>query len=111
MTNNDLPNNIRTNVFETNVCNKYQGEFRRSILDLDLLKYGLERHKLNSHKLNLVVTNVDQVQNALVFTENDKIEQFSTQEGFLLELKSRLGIEGDLLFSTSPFSDEFHNLL
>lgn len=111
MTNNDLPNNIRTNVFETNVCNKYQGEFRRSILDLDLLKYGLERHKLNSHKLNLVVTNVDQVQNALVFTENDKIEQFSTQEGFLLELKSRLGIEGDLLFSTSPFSEEFHNLL
>lgn len=108
MTNTDLPNNIKDNVYETNVLNKYQGQFNRSILDLDLLKYALERHKLNSYKLNLVVTNLDQVLNGTVFTENGNTVQFTDFREFVSEIYHRLKINGGkLIISRTPYSEYF----
>jgi hypothetical protein len=40
MSNTDIPNNIKIDPNETNVTNKYkyQGEFRRSLLDFRFIK-------------------------------------------------------------------------
>lgn len=48
---------------ETNVTNEYQGDFRRSVLDLDLLKYALQcdSNFSSETKKNLVITCIDQV--------------------------------------------------
>ena len=37
---------LRPDIIETNQTNQYQGEFRKSILDLDLMRYAIDRSNL-----------------------------------------------------------------
>lgn len=79
MSNEDLDiSYIKENPNETNVTNQYQGNFRKSVLDLDLLKYSFDcdnYHNNNTHKSNktLVVTCLDQVPNEIPVTINGKL--------------------------------------
>lgn len=114
MTNESLPHNIVTDAYETNVTNEWQKEFRRSVLDVDLLNYALDRHMIcetvngTKSRLHLVVTCVDHVRDALCFTENGKRRQFSDIDEFIAEIGSALfdhrAITGDVMlhYSDSP---------
>ncbi len=96
MTNETLPHNIADDPDETNVMNEWQKDFRKSILDVDLLNYALDRHMIcetvngTKSRLHLVVTCVDHVRDALCFTENGKMRQFSDTDEFIAEIGSAL---------------------
>jgi adenylosuccinate synthase len=77
MTNEDLDiSYIKENPLETNVSTGFQGKFRKSVLDLDLLKYTMDcdkYHNSYSHK-NLVISCLDQVPDEIPVTQNSKLE-------------------------------------
>lgn len=55
-------NHINIDDLETNIYNQYQGDFRRGILDLDMIAYAIRKdHKLRSveTRKNLVITCTD----------------------------------------------------
>lgn len=74
MTNEHLSGelNLKNNENETNVTNEFQGNFRKSVLDIDLLKYSLQCDSNFSSglKKNLVVTCVDQIGEIIPVTMN-----------------------------------------
>jgi adenylosuccinate synthase len=74
MTNQNLDNDFITdNPLETNRSDGFQGEFRKSPLDLDMLKYAIEcdtYHNPKSKRI-LVVTCLDQVPERIPVTINN----------------------------------------
>lgn len=82
--------------YETNKTNIYQGEFRRGILDLDVLKYGLNKHLSvygENTTSNLVVTCMDHVKPPYMIRHNNKVLELNTKEQFLLMIKAALGVD------------------
>ncbi len=63
---------IKENPLETNTSESFQGEFRKSPLDLDLLKYAFEcdRYHNPSSRKNIVITCLDQVPEEIPVTIN-----------------------------------------
>jgi len=60
MTNSHLELKIKDNPFEINVTNKYQGDFRKTVLDLDLLKYAMNKDpNIQTLSRELVITCLD----------------------------------------------------
>jgi adenylosuccinate synthase len=73
---------IKVNPLETNVDTGAQGIFRKSVLDLDLLKYAVEcdkYHNPNTRK-NIVITCLDQVPNAIPVTINGELHEVIFQK-------------------------------
>lgn len=85
MTNAEISFNIKSNPNETNVTNKYQGEFRKSMLDLNLLKYGLDRDREISRD-NLVITCLDHLEE-YKFTMDNEIINCHTKDNFINSIK------------------------
>lgn len=85
MPNSNKGHNIKPDENETNVLNEWQGEFRRSMLDVDTLKYAIGRdlYLKNTSKRILVVTCLDHVQGDLRFTHNGDIICCSSEEEFV----------------------------
>jgi ABC-type antimicrobial peptide transport system ATPase subunit len=79
MTNEHLKLNSKQNPLETNIQNDWQGTFRKSVLDLDLLNYALlsDRSFASSAQKVLVVTCMDQVIDSIQYTYQGK--QFETK--------------------------------
>lgn len=81
MSNEGTEVNLKNNELETNITNKYQGEFKKGILDLDLLQYALKTDENYSYGLNkrLFITCLDQIENVdkIPHTENGKIKHIS----------------------------------
>uniref|UniRef100_A0A6M3JW66 Putative adenylosuccinate synthase n=1 Tax=viral metagenome TaxID=1070528 RepID=A0A6M3JW66_9ZZZZ len=75
MTNEDIPHNILDNPLETNKQHKYQGEFRRSLLDVSLLEYAINKDDYirESKNKNLVITCLDHIVNEYRFTYKGEI--------------------------------------
>ncbi len=94
MTNEDTPHNIADNPLETNILNKYQGKFRKSLLDLNLLKYGIERDNyLRRHEdKHLVITCLDLVQNEYRYTIDGKIIAHTNEGSFVRGIQNYLDI-------------------
>lgn len=91
MTNTDIKHNFNLNKNETNVFNKFQGNFRVSLLDLDLLEYSINKDPyIRENKHNLVVTCLDQIQNDLRLTYKEKIEVFKDTASFIERINSVL---------------------
>lgn len=62
MTNEHLPLSIINNEAETNILNEYQGEFRMSSIDENLLKYAIECEEcISDLPKKIVMTCLDQV--------------------------------------------------
>jgi len=82
--------NLKNNELETNVTNEWQGNFRKSVLDLDLLNYALECDNNYSAGLTkyLVVTCVDQVGETIPVTINNVLHNIP-----VFELKKHLKCE------------------
>jgi adenylosuccinate synthase len=95
MTNENLPHNIKENPKETNVLNKFQGEFRRSLLDLDLLQYGMEKDEFINTSVNksLVVTCLDLVKDEYRYTVGGVIVSHRNEQSFLHGIATHLGIK------------------
>ena len=93
MTNEDRPHNIKKNENETNVTN-YQGEFRRTLLDVSLLEYAISRDDIIRRARNrvLVITCMDHIENEYRFTYKGEIVFCSDMEDFARKVADRLCI-------------------
>jgi hypothetical protein len=102
MTNESIPNNIFLDPNETNVLNKYQGNFRRSLLDLDLLLYGINKDEyIRNNKLkSLVITCLDHVNDEHRFTYKGEILYCSNENEFINKIADILKIQ-DIYISRS----------
>ncbi len=113
MTNEDIPHNIKLDENETNKTNQYQGDFRRSILDLDLLEYSLNKSKstfnyTESIKRTLVITCLDHVIGELKYTYKGKLVKHENPKEFINSIKTILGFKKVLasISSDSYFIEE-----
>jgi adenylosuccinate synthase len=102
-----IPHNIRENPYEKNVTN-IQGEFRRGLLDLDLLRYAISKDKnlngpQNRRKNLLVVTCLDLIENEWRLVNHGKIVSFLNENEFLKEIKMELGYK--MKISRTPFGE------
>ena len=72
---------IKDNPLETNVGG-YQGEFRKSVLDLDLLKYAVECDKYHNSigRKNMVITCLDQVPEKIPVTKKGELHHIRFNE-------------------------------
>ena len=99
MTNEGLDtSHIKDNPLETNV-DGFQGEFRKSVLDMDLLRYAFECDLYYNPKSskNIVVTCLDQVPEDLPVTHNNELITIKTSK-----VGSCIGIHNQL----SSYSDK-----
>ena len=110
-----LPENIPE---EINVTNPYQGEFRKGLLDLDLLKYAMYQDKaplikydLTKHQTyNLVITCVDQLQNYKLI-DNGVTLYFATEGTFLNHIQESFkGLVTNFYVSRSPIGTKIEKL-
>jgi adenylosuccinate synthase len=106
ITNENIPNNIKINEHETNKPNMYQGSFRRSLLDLDLLEYGINKDEYisqycNSENLNLVITCLDYVENDYQFTYKGEIISSLNEGEFINKISKILNINNVYISKTN----------
>ena len=100
LSNTELPLELIPNPLETNIYNEWQGHQRRSMLDLDLLRYALEAdaNYCGAAKKRLVLTCLDQLPGALSYTEQGAVKTTDDPS----EVGRVLGFaEKDQLFSYS----------
>lgn len=84
MSNEQIPHNIKLDSEETNITNTYQGDFRRTILDLDLLLYGIRKDTyLRDNRHNLVITCLDHVEDEYRFTHQGSIVYCNDEYDFI----------------------------
>lgn len=102
MTNEHIPHNIKENPYEQNGDHQYQGKFRKALLDLDLLRYGIKKDnaKFNKH---LVITCLDLIQDEFRFTDKQEVVNCDNENNFTLEIAKRLKIY-NVFLSKSPIS-------
>jgi len=94
---------IDINPYEKNGNNGIQGEFRRTILDLDMIRYALQKHQLIRHKYKtLVITCMDLLNNYQLF-DNGKIINCSLGE-FINKIQEATEAE-KVYLSWSPIGD------
>ncbi len=94
MTNEKRPHNIAINPTETNITNTYQGEFRRALLDLDLLLYAISKDSyIATNKENLVITCLDHIANEYRFTHNGHIIHAINEMDFVEKINAILGFK------------------
>jgi adenylosuccinate synthase len=106
MTNEDISHNILFDPNETNQTNTYQGEFRRTLLDIDLLQYAIYKDNLHNQHKTLVITCLDHMVNDYRFTLNGKIVSCSNEKDFVNKIRSSIEMNfDDVLLSRSPFSE------
>lgn len=99
MTNEEIPHNVIDNPNETNVTNLYQGEFRKRVLDLDLLRYATIRDegiRRNKNKV-LVITCCDLIDGDFLYTLKGELKSEPTKESFGEIISDYLGIENFIL--------------
>jgi len=111
MTNEEVPHNIAIDENETNINNKYQGMFRRSLLDLDLILYGISRDEYIAKNIStstLVITCIDHIKNEYRFTHNKKIIICDNEIDFVGKIAHIIGV-GNVLISRTPYSSELES--
>jgi len=112
MSNIDKPHNIKLDVNETNVSNKYQGEFKIGLLDVDLLQYAIMKNDYiqKSYDINLVITCLDQIQNEYRFTYRGEILSFDNEYNFISEISNILNIN-NIYMSRTPYSNKIEKFI
>lgn len=101
--NYDFP--IKKNPYEINNDQTFQGKFRTSILDLDLLKYSLHKNEKIHNHLNkhLVITCLDLME-GYALTKDETYYEFSNECDFIWEIRNTLGIS-NISLSRGPYGD------
>jgi adenylosuccinate synthase len=104
MTNLSIDHNLKLNPLETNVHNKFQGEFKVSLLDLDLLDYSVSKDpSISSKRKNLVITCVDQLEDTPRYTRNGEIVECKDKFEFIQSVGHILQFE-NIYYSESEES-------
>lgn len=93
MSNEKLPHNIIDNPKETNVYNSAQGHFRKALLDVDFLQYGIEKDNTPKDKSILYITCLEHVKNEHRFTYKGDIINCSSEKDFVSKIKNILDIK------------------
>jgi adenylosuccinate synthase len=117
MTNYKQSYTIKKNPEETNVDN-YQGEFRRAMLDIDLLQYVLEKYKYIQQERHLhcnhhlVITCLDHLESPYKYTKNGVVCSFNKEIDFIRNIRKNLGISIDEVHvSHSPYSNAIETVI
>jgi adenylosuccinate synthase len=116
MTNENINHNIKINPDESNIYNKYQGEFRRTLLDLDLLCYAMNKDfHYNNHsiKTSLIITCLDHIENEYKFTVKGKIIECKSEFEFISTVKEILCKSNrinNVYISKSPYSENIEKI-
>ena len=100
MTNEDIPVTFINIQDETNLENEFQGKFRRSVLDLDLLKYSLESdrgERRGKVEENLVITCMDQMVD-WKYTYKGKVQTWEYEDEFVDGIAFILGIDSKSIY-------------
>jgi adenylosuccinate synthase len=109
MVGEDIPHNILINPNETNVTHPHQGEFRRALLNLDLLLYSINKDPYIRFCLNktLVITCLDHIVDEYRFTYKNEIIVSSNEDDFIRKISNILNIKHVLISK----SDESKNII
>ena len=90
MTNTDLPHKIKKNPYEKNYDDGPQGAFRRSWLDIDLLRYAVSSDEnLYPNNMTICVTCLDLMED-FALTYRGELINFDSEEGFLDYLRDKV---------------------
>jgi adenylosuccinate synthase len=103
MTNEEHPLKLINNEGESNLDNFYQGQFRKTILDLDLLNYALQQDAKGVRGIQtkyLVITCLDQMVDYRL-TYKGMIIVSADEENFIQNLVSALNFKGMVYLSRS----------
>lgn len=104
MTNEGMNDHIKPNPHEQNFDDGFQGKFRTSTLDLDLLRYAISRDTyITTLNTNLVVTCLD-LMKTFQLTVGGRLLKFDNQRDFILCIQKHLGFK-EILLSDSPYPD------
>ena len=113
MTNTAYPMILQNDEHETNVNNPYQGEFRKTALDVDQLNHaiakGIDDVVPHGTKINLVMTCLDQMYEYR-YTQEKVCCSVTSKESMARHVAAYLGIRtmsshGDIYINTSPYAD------
>lgn len=91
---------VEVNPHEVNVGGGPQGDFRRGYLNIDLLKYAVDRLRMEQHGdaiFNLVVTCLDHMEK-FIYMKNDKPVAYTDARRYARAIGVELGI-GNVLMS------------
>lgn len=86
--------NLKDNILETNIAHKFQGEFKRTILDIDLLKYAIKLAECERQflaKMKIIVTCLDHHQKDNFFVKQNGNLKIKFADSFEKELNDFLG--------------------
>ena len=102
MTNQGL-GRLWDNPYENQIVGGWQGEFRRSVLDLDLLKYAIHSDWLIKQRKNisLVITCMD-YREPFFLTEDGKLLIYAIERDFVIKIEDSLAIKR-IFLSRDPF--------
>ncbi|MGR8935054.1 MAG: adenylosuccinate synthetase [Gammaproteobacteria bacterium] len=94
MSNENLPHNISENPEETNQSNDFQGPFRRTLLDVSLLEYALQKdaYIANCADKHLVITCLDHIKNEYRFTYRGELVYCRNEDEFVEQISGLLNI-------------------
>ncbi len=92
------------NPYEQQLINGWQGEWRTSVLDIDLLKYAMHSDWFikQGRNISLVVTCLDLMKGEWNFTEGGDLFKSPSESRFIEQIHSFLEIE-NVLLSYDPF--------
>lgn len=104
MTNLEKEHKIKDNPYESNVNNQYQGEFKKSLLDLDLLKYAIDRDDYirTTKNKELVITCIDLMKDEYAYTVKGRVVSHLTAEAFVKAIACYLNVE-KVRATSSPY--------
>jgi adenylosuccinate synthase len=108
MTNTDIGHSILYDPRESNITNDYQGQFRRSLLDIDLLLYVLDKDeyiRTTRHTKTLVITCLDHIRNEYRFTRQGNIVYCGSESNFIDRVSTLLNVD-KVLISRTPESSK-----
>lgn len=107
MTNEEYPVKLTNNEKETCIFNRFQGGFRTSVLDLDMLEHakleGIDAVIPKGTKVSLIVTCVDQIGENFQVTHEGLLLTWQL-ERFVKYIGNVLNINGDTYINDSPRS-------
>lgn len=106
MTNEEKLFNVPDNLYENNFNHTFQGSFRRTLLDIDLLEYAIDSDYRLRYRtgLSLVITCLDLMEENYVFTSGRNIWRLDNERDFVKMIKTTLKIP-KVYLSRTPYPE------
>jgi len=95
MTNQHITHHIKRNPYERNNAGGFQGQFRKTLLDVDLLMYAISRDEYIRTTPNkaLVITCMDLIEGEWRYTLDGAIFEAASGNDFANKIRRHLGIQ------------------